>query len=183
MRRASVRKWRRRTPACSSSWAACGRAWRQGPAGQSRAPEERVAGVGTAGKASGPQTGLQNSPALRSLLRSAHFLALFCPPPQRKESENEGLGQRVAALSSQVEGLSNAASLHAGGPAALQKKLWDLESRALEQQQELSQQTKAVEQLEQVRPLLATLWPPVPAGGEARPNICPPSSWPFSSFT
>ncbi|KAM3826243.1 unconventional myosin-XVIIIb [Vipera latastei] len=64
---------------------------------------------------------------------------------ERKESENEGLGQRVAALSSQVEGLSNA-----GSPAALQKKLWDLESRASEQQQELSQQTKAVEQLEQL---------------------------------
>lgn len=82
-------------------------------------------------------------------------------PSQRKESDNKGLGQRVAALSSQVEGLSNTASLDAGGPAALQKKLWDLESRASEQQQELSQQTKAVEQLEQVRPLLVTLWLPV----------------------
>ncbi|XP_015671254.1 unconventional myosin-XVIIIb [Protobothrops mucrosquamatus] len=69
---------------------------------------------------------------------------------ERKESDNKGLGQRVAALSSQVEGLSNTASLDAGGPAALQKKLWDLESRASEQQQELSQQTKAVEQLEQL---------------------------------
>ncbi|XP_039218569.1 unconventional myosin-XVIIIb isoform X2 [Crotalus tigris] len=69
---------------------------------------------------------------------------------ERKESDNKGLGQRVTALSSQVEGLSNTANLDADGPAALQKKLWDLESRASEQQQELSQQTKAVQQLEQL---------------------------------
>ncbi|KAL7986567.1 hypothetical protein Chor_012850 [Crotalus horridus] len=78
------------------------------------------------------------------------WLAWTRPARPRKESDNKGLGQRVAALSSQVEGLSNTASLDAGGPAALQKKLWDLESRASEQQQELSQQTKAVEQLEQL---------------------------------
>ncbi|XP_060537758.1 unconventional myosin-XVIIIb-like isoform X3 [Pantherophis guttatus] len=69
---------------------------------------------------------------------------------EQKELENEGLGQRVATLSCQVDELSNSASLDAGAPAALQKKLWDLESRTWEQQQELSQQTTAVEQLEQL---------------------------------
>ncbi|XP_058014464.1 unconventional myosin-XVIIIb [Ahaetulla prasina] len=69
---------------------------------------------------------------------------------EQKELENEGLGQRVATLSCQVDELSNSASLDAGAPAALQKKLWDLESRTWEQQQELSQQTMAVEQLEQL---------------------------------
>ncbi|XP_026541266.1 unconventional myosin-XVIIIb [Notechis scutatus] len=67
---------------------------------------------------------------------------------EQKELENEGLGQRVATLSCQVEELSNPASLDA--PAALQKKLWDLECRTQEQQQELSQQARAVEQLEQL---------------------------------
>uniref|UniRef100_A0A670ZYM7 Myosin motor domain-containing protein n=1 Tax=Pseudonaja textilis TaxID=8673 RepID=A0A670ZYM7_PSETE len=67
---------------------------------------------------------------------------------EQKELENEGLGQRVATLSCQVEELSNSASLDA--PAALQKKLWDLESRTREQQQELSQRARAVEQLEQL---------------------------------
>uniref|UniRef100_A0A8C6XLM2 Myosin XVIIIB n=1 Tax=Naja naja TaxID=35670 RepID=A0A8C6XLM2_NAJNA len=66
----------------------------------------------------------------------------------QKELENEGLGQRVTTLSCQVQELSNSASLDT--PAALQKKLWDLESRTREQQQELSQQARAVEQLEQL---------------------------------
>ncbi|XP_032085222.1 unconventional myosin-XVIIIb [Thamnophis elegans] len=69
---------------------------------------------------------------------------------QQKELEKESLAQRVATLSCQMEELGNCASLEAGAPAALQKKLWDLESRTLEQQQELSQQTKAVQQLEQL---------------------------------
>ncbi|KAG8145951.1 hypothetical protein E2320_012388 [Naja naja] len=67
---------------------------------------------------------------------------------EQKELENEGLGQRVTTLSCQVQELSNSASLDT--PAALQKKLWDLESRTREQQQELSQQARAVEQLEQL---------------------------------
>ncbi|XP_013916652.1 PREDICTED: unconventional myosin-XVIIIb [Thamnophis sirtalis] len=69
---------------------------------------------------------------------------------QQKELEKESLAQRVATLSCQMEELGNCASLEAGAPAALQKKLWDLESRTLEQQQELSQQTKALQQLEQL---------------------------------
>ncbi|XP_070618119.1 LOW QUALITY PROTEIN: unconventional myosin-XVIIIb [Erythrolamprus reginae] len=69
---------------------------------------------------------------------------------QQKELEKEGLGQRVATLTRQVEELSGSSGLDAGAPAALQKKLWDLESRTREQQQELSQRAKAVEHLEQL---------------------------------
>ncbi|XP_015744230.1 unconventional myosin-XVIIIb [Python bivittatus] len=69
---------------------------------------------------------------------------------EQKESESDGLSRQVAILSSQVEELSSSASLDAGATAALQKKLWDLESRTTEQQQELSHQASTVEQLEQL---------------------------------
>ncbi|XP_063171538.1 unconventional myosin-XVIIIb [Candoia aspera] len=69
---------------------------------------------------------------------------------EQKELEKDDLSRRVAMLSSQVEELSSSGGLDASTTAALQKKLWDLESRASEQQQELSQQASAVEQLEQL---------------------------------
>uniref|UniRef100_A0A8C5SXL0 Myosin XVIIIB n=1 Tax=Laticauda laticaudata TaxID=8630 RepID=A0A8C5SXL0_LATLA len=80
---------------------------------------------------------------------------------EKVAQENSGLQFQLGSLRQSLEvrprwaqgslaELSNSASLDAGAPAALQKKLWDLESRTQEQQQELSQQARAVEQLEQL---------------------------------
>ncbi|XP_061459502.1 unconventional myosin-XVIIIb isoform X2 [Rhineura floridana] len=69
---------------------------------------------------------------------------------ERKESENASLSQRVALLGTQVQELSSSKGLDANSVAALRKKLWDLESSASEQQEELSCQARTVEQLEQL---------------------------------
>ncbi|XP_044296358.1 unconventional myosin-XVIIIb [Varanus komodoensis] len=69
---------------------------------------------------------------------------------EQKESENTGLSQRIALLASQVQELGSLSDPGANAAAALQKRLWDLESRASEQQQELSVQAGTVEQLEQL---------------------------------
>ncbi|XP_033030433.1 unconventional myosin-XVIIIb [Lacerta agilis] len=73
---------------------------------------------------------------------------------EQKELDNASLNQRLVLLSSQVQELSTPKDQDANSVAALQKKLWDLESRASEQQKELSSQASTIEQLEQVR------WPP-----------------------
>uniref|UniRef100_A0A8D2LWH8 Myosin XVIIIB n=1 Tax=Varanus komodoensis TaxID=61221 RepID=A0A8D2LWH8_VARKO len=78
------------------------------------------------------------------------FLSRSPPRPQQKESENTGLSQRIALLASQVQELGSLSDPGANAAAALQKRLWDLESRASEQQQELSVQAGTVEQLEQL---------------------------------
>ncbi|XP_053229037.1 unconventional myosin-XVIIIb-like [Podarcis raffonei] len=69
---------------------------------------------------------------------------------EQKELDNASLNQRLVLLSSQVQELSAPKDLDANSLAALQKKLWDLESRASEQQKELSSQASTIEQLEQL---------------------------------
>ncbi|XP_078237994.1 LOW QUALITY PROTEIN: unconventional myosin-XVIIIb [Pogona vitticeps] len=69
---------------------------------------------------------------------------------ERKESENSSLSQRVEVLSAHLQELSASNSLDADGVAALRKKLWDLEARAAEQQEELGTQARTTEQLEQL---------------------------------
>lgn len=72
--------------------------------------------------------------------------------PQEKESESSSLSQQISVLAARMQELSAPRSLDpTAALAALQKKLWDVESSATEQQEELSSQARTIEQLEQVR--------------------------------
>ncbi|XP_075754995.1 unconventional myosin-XVIIIb isoform X3 [Pelodiscus sinensis] len=69
---------------------------------------------------------------------------------EQKDLETSNLNQRIALLATQVQELTSSETWDEGAVAALRKKLWELESNAAEQQNELSRHVTAAEQLEQL---------------------------------
>ncbi|XP_069070803.1 unconventional myosin-XVIIIb [Pleurodeles waltl] len=70
---------------------------------------------------------------------------------EQKEKETEKLNKRIEILVTQVDELSSSDSLDENAVASLRKRVWELEASASEQNQQLTEQANAIQQLEQMR--------------------------------
>ncbi|KAG8455740.1 hypothetical protein GDO86_001797, partial [Hymenochirus boettgeri] len=70
---------------------------------------------------------------------------------EQKELEKNLLSKQLEVLTDQVKELSSSSELDNSSVITLKKKLWELEASVTEQNQQLAEQTNAIQQLEQTR--------------------------------